>query len=80
MLFHALSGNRDGGKAQLGNRPVGFLDGGGRILQRHQSDSFEPRALFANIRDKIVISAGVGDRVVALHHAVHGKAAGREQH
>ena len=80
VFLHPLGSHRDGDEAEFGHGAIGFLDCRRRVLQRHQADALQPRGLFTHVGDKVVVSAGVGDGVVALDDAVDRETAGGKQH
>src|SRR5262245_58127239 len=79
VILHSLGSDGDGREAEFSNCAVGFLNRRCGVLKGQQGDSLEPWRLAAYLGDEIVVSAGIGDRVVTLDKTINGKAAGGKE-
>src|SRR4029450_5400863 len=66
MILHSLGSDGDGREAEFSDCAVGFLNRRRRVLEGQQGDSLEPWRLAAYLGDEVVVSARIGNRVVAL--------------
>src|SRR4029453_5763448 len=76
MILHSLGSDGDGREPEVRDCAVGFLNRPRRVLEGQQGDSLEPWRLTAYPGDKVVVSAGISDRVVALDKTPASKLVG----
>ncbi len=79
MFLHSLGSDGDGREAEFSDCAVGFLNRRCGVLEGQQGDSLEPWRLAAYLGDKVVVSARISNRVVALDKTINGKAAGGKE-